>query len=160
MIVFNLSLSILVSFSINGLKENQGEPCLSAVFFAVLTCRHVQFSKIFAVLFSPKINIYLQANLVLRENPEITKQWQSGLVFLCSGKHSFECKKVSYNKPLHNKSRCVNTMKSFLNFKVINLGYSCIFKKFLLWNFGKTPSSRQRFCSALYSPPSAVNTTL
>ena len=27
---------------------------------------------------------------------------------------------VSYSKPLHNKSRCLNTMKSFLTFNVIN----------------------------------------
>ena len=32
---------------------DQGERCLSAVFFALLTCWHVQFSKIFAFLFSP-----------------------------------------------------------------------------------------------------------
>ena len=93
---FNLFVSIFVSFSINGLKENaenlnyypilrrkvelylflsthrewesffvassdtvnsgydQGERCLSAVFFALLTCWHVQFSKIFAFLFPPR----------------------------------------------------------------------------------------------------------
>ena len=94
---FNLFVSIFVSFSINGLKENagilncypilrrevdcficfcqltvnenvfffvassnavssgydQGERCLSAVFFALLTFWHVQFSKIFAFLFFP-----------------------------------------------------------------------------------------------------------
>ena len=37
--------------------------------------------------------------------------------------------KVSYSKPLHNKSRCLNTMKSFLPSKSSALGYSCIFKK-------------------------------
>ena len=67
--------------------------------------------------------------------------------------------KVSYNKPLHNKSRCLNTMKSFLAFKVISIWIFVYFKKALLWNFGKTTSSWQWFCSALYSPPSAVNIT-
>ena len=42
---------------------DQGECCLSAVFFALLTCWHVQFSKIFA--------FYLYAKLVSREIPEI-----------------------------------------------------------------------------------------
>ena len=66
--------------------------------------------------------------------------------------------KVSYSKLLLNKSRCFKTPWSlFLPLKSSALGYSCFFKKALLWNFGKTPSSRQRFCSALYSLPSAVN---
>ena len=61
----------------------------------------------------------------MRENPEITKQWQSDLVFLCSGKQSFE--RTPWSPLLPSKSSA--------------LGYSCIFKKALLWNFGKTPSS-------------------
>ena len=52
--------------------------------------------------------------------------------------------KVSYSKPLHNKSRCLNTMKSFLAFKVISTWIFVYFEK----GFTKTPSSRQRFCSA------------
>ena len=32
---------------------DQGERCLSPMFFALLTCWHVLFSKIFAFLFSP-----------------------------------------------------------------------------------------------------------
>ena len=63
------------------------------------------------------------------------------------------------SKPLHNKSRCLNTVRSFLAFKVISTWIFVYLKKALLWNFGKTPSSPQRFCSALYSPPSAVNIT-
>ena len=50
------------------------------------------------------------------------------------------------------KSRCLNTMKSFLTFKIINSGIFLYFKKVLTLP-GKTPSSRQRFCFALYSPP-------
>ena len=56
------------------------------------------------------------------------------------------------------KSRCLNTMKSFLTFKIINSGIFLYFKKVLTLP-GKTPSSRKRFCFALYSPPSAVNIT-
>ena len=57
------------------------------------------------------------------------------------------------------KSRCLNTMTSFLTFKIINSGIFLYFKKILTLKLGKTPSSRQRFCFALYSPPSAVNIT-
>ena len=58
------------------------------------------------------------------------------------------------------KSRCLNTMKSFLIFKIINSGIFLYFLKVLTLKLGKTPSSRQRCCFALYSPPSAVNITL
>ena len=37
--------------------------------------------------------------------------------------------KVSYRKPLHNKSRCLNTMKSFLAFKVISTWIFVYFQK-------------------------------
>ena len=37
--------------------------------------------------------------------------------------------KVSYSKPLHNKSRCLNTMKSFLAFKVISTWIFVYFQK-------------------------------
>ena len=47
----------------------------------------------------------------------------------------------------------------FLPSKSSRVRFSYIFKKFLLKDFGKTPSSRQRFRFALYSPPSAVNIT-
>ena len=43
-------LSLLVAVNSG---YNRGERCLSAVFFALLTCWHAQFSKIFAFLFSP-----------------------------------------------------------------------------------------------------------
>ena len=45
------SLSLLANAVNSG--YDQGERCLSAVFFALLTCWHLQFSKIFAFLFSP-----------------------------------------------------------------------------------------------------------
>ena len=45
----------------------------------------------------------------------------------------------------------------FLPSESSTLGYSLIFKTFLLWNFGKTPSLRRQVCFALYSPPSVVN---
>ena len=51
----------------------------------------------------------------------------------------------------------INHTDSLNTKKPSTLGYSCIFNKFLPWNFGKTPSSWKRFCAALYSPPSVVN---
>ena len=48
------SLSLLANAVNSG--YDQGERCLSAVFFALLTCWHVQFSKIFAFLFSPYLH--------------------------------------------------------------------------------------------------------
>ena len=58
------SLSLLANAVNSG--YDQGERCLSAVLFALLTCWHVQLSKTFA--------FYLYAKLLLREIPEITKQ--------------------------------------------------------------------------------------
>ena len=55
------------------------------------------------------------------------------------------------------KSRCLQTMKSSLTFKIINFGIFLYFKKVLTLKLGKTPSSRQPFCFALYSSSSAVN---
>ena len=66
------------------------------------------------------------------------------------GKHSFERTKKSAKV---NHSTINHADKApwslFLPSKSSALGYWCIFKTVLLWNFGKTPSSRQRFCSAL-----------
>ena len=53
----------------------------------------------------------------------------------------------------------LNTMKSFLTFKIINTGIFLYFQKVLTLKLGKTTSSRQRFCFALYSPLSAVHIT-
>ena len=44
------------------------------------------------------------------------------------------------------KSRRLNTMKSFLTFKINNFGIFLYFKKVLTLKLGKTPSSQQRFC--------------
>ena len=52
--------------------------------------------------------------------------------------------KVSYSKPLHNKSRCLNSMKSFLTFKVINTWIFLYFQKVLtmkLWQNTQFPTA-------------------
>ena len=56
--------------------------------------------------------------------------WPAGSRFVCNGKHSFErTQRVSYSKPLHNKSRCLNTMKSFPAFTVISAWIFVYFQK-------------------------------
>ena len=67
--------------------------------------------------------------------------------------------KVNYSKSLRNKITLFKHHESFLTFKIINSGIFFYLKKVLTLKLGKTPSSRQRFCFALYSPPSAVNIT-
>ena len=66
---------------------------------------------------------------------------------------------IVYSKPLHNKSRCLNTMKSFLAFKVINIWIFVYFQK----GFTMKPWQNTQFTTAifpaLYSLPSAVNIT-
>ena len=105
------SLSLLANAVNSG--YDQGERCLSAVFFALLTCWHVQFSKIFA--------FYLYAKLVLGEIPEIKNSDKAASFSSVVANVAWSVQEDSYSKPLHNKSRCLqNTMKSFLTFKVIN----------------------------------------
>ena len=67
---------------------NRGELCLSAVFFAMLTCWHVQFLKLFALLFfSLNLLLFLlKIGLVMKSRVHKTVK-QSALVFLCSGKN-------------------------------------------------------------------------
>ena len=138
---------------------DQGERCLSAVFFALLTCWHAKFSINLPSFFLHKLTSIYRQNWSW-ENPEITKQWQkvasssSVVVNIASS-----VPKVRYSKLLHNKSRCLNTMKSFLTFNVINAWIFLYSQKVLAMKVGKTPSSRQRIFSVLYSPPSAVNIT-
>ena len=50
-----LFLSTQLSLLANAVNSgyDQGERCLSPMFFTLLICWHVQFSKIFAFLFSP-----------------------------------------------------------------------------------------------------------
>ena len=62
------------------------------------------------------------------------------------------CKSTTVNH-FAIKSLCLHTMKSFLTFKIVNSGIFLYFKKVLTLP-GKTTSSRQRLCFALYSPPS------
>ena len=147
---------LLLANAVNS-AHDQGECCLSAVFFALLTCWHVQFSKIFACLpfFLRKwICIYRQ-NWYCEEIPSSQNSDKAAsLILLCSGKHCFKCIKKSGTVNHLTINQAVETPWSlFFPSESSTLGCSCIGKKFLLWNFGKTTSLQQRFCFALYSPP-------
>ena len=120
-ILLLLLLLLLLANAFNS-GHDWGDCCLSALFFALFkTCWHARFSKIFAFLFSSKINLYLLAKLVLRGNPEFTKQWDKAASLIL----------LSYSKSLHNKSRRSNTMKSFLTFRIINTSKFLDFQKVL-----------------------------
>ena len=55
--------------------------------------------------------------------------------------------KVSYRKPLHNKSRCLNTMKSFLAFTVISTWIFVYFQKgFTMKLWQNTQFDSDLFC--------------
>ena len=67
--------------------------------------------------------------MVLQENPEIAKQCKAPSFSSVVVNIVLSIQKVSYSKPLHNKSRCLNTMKSFLAFKVISTWIFVYFQK-------------------------------
>ena len=67
--------------------------------------------------------------------------------------------KVSYSKPLHNKTRCLNIMKSFLAFKVISTWIFEYFQKGFIMKLWQNTQFTTAILFCFYSPPSAVNIT-
>ena len=67
--------------------------------------------------------------MVLQENPEIAKQCKAPSFSPVVVNIVSSIQKVSYSKSLHNKSRCLNSMKSFFAFKVISTWISVYFQK-------------------------------
>ena len=131
----NEKVFFVVSSSAVNSSYDHGERCLSAVFFALLTCWHVQLSKIFSFFLHKLTSIYRQnwscEKIPKSENSDKAALFSSVVVNIASSEQKFR-----YSKPLHSKSRCLNTMKSFLTFKVINTWISLYFQKFLtmkLW---------------------------
>ena len=135
----------------------------STVFLAMLTCWQVQFLKLFAFLFFlHKLTSISRQNWSCEEIPSSEnsdKAASFSSVMVNKNIASSVWKSTTVNH-FAIKSLCLNTMKSFLTFKIISSGIFLYFKKVLTLKLGKTPSSRPRFCFALYSPPSAVNITL
>ena len=99
---------------------DQGERCLSAVFFALLTCWHVQFSNNLPSFFLDKLTSIYRQNQSCKKIPNSQNSLKAASFSSVVVNIASSVQKVSYSKPLHNKSRFLNTMKSFLTFNVIN----------------------------------------
>ena len=78
-------LSLLANAVNSGYDRGQRCFICSAVFLAMLTCWHVQFSKIFAFLFFSKSKLLFPGKIDFAKKSRVPKQWQSGLTFLCGG---------------------------------------------------------------------------
>ena len=120
-----------VAFLANAVNSgyDQCERCLSPKFFALLTCWHIQFQKYLPSSFLHKLtSIYRQnwscEKIPKSQNSEKATSFSSVVVNIASS-----VQKVSYSKPLHNKSRCLNTVKSFLALKVISTWIFVYFQK-------------------------------
>ena len=118
------SLSLLANAVNSG--YDQGERCLSPMFFALLTCWHVQYlpSSFLHKLTSIDRQNWSCEKIPKSQNSDKATSSSSVVVNVASS-----VQKVSYSKPLHNKSRCLNTMKSFLAFKVISTWIFVYFQK-------------------------------
>ena len=108
---------------------DQGERCLSPMLFSLLTCWQVQFSKNLASSFFHKLtSIYRQnwscEKIPKSQNSDKATSFSSVVVNIVSN-----VPQVSHSNPLHNKSRCLNTMKSFLAFKIISTWIFVYFQK-------------------------------
>ena len=108
---------------------DQGERRLSPMFFALLTCWHANCRKYLPSSFLHKLtSIYRQnwscEKILKSQNSDKATSFSSVVVNIASS-----VQKVSYSDPLHNKSRCLNTMKSILAFKVISTWIFVYFQK-------------------------------
>ena len=121
------SLSLLANAVNSG--YDQGERRLSPMFFALLTCWHVQFWKYLPSSFLHKLtSIYRQnwscKKILKSQNSDKATLFSSVVVNIASS-----VQKVSCSKLLQNKSRCLNTMKSVLAVKVISTWILVYFQK-------------------------------
>ena len=107
--------------------------------------------------FIHKFYFYFYTKLVLWGNPEFTKQLQSGLVFLCSGKNIALSvwKSTTVNHftiiTLFKHDEVFAYLQNHRHWDILVFS-----KSFYSETWPKTPSSWRRFCFALYSLPSAV----
>ena len=104
----------------------QGERCLSPKFFALLTCWHVQF---LPFSFLHKLTSIYRQNWSCEKIPKSQSSVKATSFSYVVVNIASSVQKGSYSKPLHNKSRCLNTMKSFLVFKVISTWIFVYFQK-------------------------------
>ena len=121
------SLSLLANAVSSG--YDQGERCLSPKFFALLTCWHENFRKYFPSSFLQKLTSIYRQNWSCEKNPKSQNSDKATMFSSLVVNIASSVQNVSYSKPLHNKSRCLNTMKSFLAFKVISTWIFVYFQK-------------------------------
>ena len=121
------SLSLLANAVNSG--YDQGERCLSPKFSALLTCWHVQFSKYLPSCFLHKLTSIYRKNWSCEKIPKSQNSGKATSFSSVVVNIASSVQKVSYSKPLHNKSRCLSTMKSFLAFKAISTWIFVYFQK-------------------------------
>ena len=121
------SLSLLENAVSSG--YGQGERCLSPKFFALLTCWHENFRKYLPSSFLQKLTSSYSQNRSREKNPKSQNSDKATTFSSLVVNIASSIQNVSYSKPLHNKSRCLNTMKSFLAFKVISTWIFVYFQK-------------------------------
>ena len=128
----NVFLALLANVVNSG--HDRGECCLSAVFFALSTCWHVQFSKIFAFLFFlHKLTSICRQNWSCKEVPSSQNSDKAASLILSgSGKHERMYKKSATFTHFTINHAFQAPCSLFLPSKLSTLGYSCIFKEFLL----------------------------
>ena len=114
--------------------HDRGECCLSALFFDLLTCWQVQFSKIFAFLFFlHKLTSICRQNWSCEEIPSSQNSDKAAsLILPGSGKHERMYKKSATITHFTINHAFQTPCSLFLPSKSSTLGYSCVFKEFLL----------------------------
>ena len=121
------SLSLLANAVNRG--YDQGERCLSKCFLPCSLARTCNFRQYLPSSFLHKLTSSYRQNwswerIHKSKNNDKATSFSSAVVNRASS-----LQKVSYSKPLDNKSCCLNTMKSFLPFKVISTWIFVDFQK-------------------------------
>ena len=132
---------------------DRGERCLSAVFFAMLTCWHVQFSKVFAFPFFSINQLLFQDKIGFARKSRVYKTVTKRPRFSDKNIASSVWKSTTDSKHLTINHVIFSYLQNHQHWDIL------VFSKVLSLKLGKTLSSRQHFYFALYSPSSAVNIT-
>ena len=105
--------------SSNAVKSgyDQGERCLSAVCFALLTCWHVQFSKTWPSFFLHKLTSIYRQNWSCEKIPKSQNSDKVASFSSVVVNRASSVQKVSYSKPLQNKF--LPSMSSTLGYDIL-----------------------------------------
>ena len=102
---------------------------ISNVFFPCSLARTCNFRQYLPSSFLHKLTSIYRQNWACEKIPKSQNSDKATLFSSVVVNIASSVQKVSYSKPLHNKSRCLNTMKSFLAFKVVSTWIFVSFKK-------------------------------